>query len=107
MASEIVFKQWQAAISADSKLILIIANCIVFCSFLTYKTSLPVVLESDDYIMLGIDLSNTDNLTSLVDEIGLDRSVPTLLFSEVAVTYMTSSRYRNISHLMHVQRHNI
>ncbi|XP_033899386.3 tRNA wybutosine-synthesizing protein 4 [Acipenser ruthenus] len=52
----------------------------------------PLVLSSADYRLVGVDLKALGGLESALREAGLQTSAPTLLLSEVVLTYMDNTR---------------
>ncbi|MGH0158753.1 UNVERIFIED_CONTAM: hypothetical protein FKN15_055516 [Acipenser sinensis] len=52
----------------------------------------PLVLSSADYRLVGVDLKALGGLESSLREAGLQISAPTLLLSEVVLTYMDNTR---------------
>ncbi|XP_078514900.1 tRNA wybutosine-synthesizing protein 4 isoform X2 [Lissotriton helveticus] len=51
-----------------------------------------VGLHGDDYMLLGIDLSDLSLLEDGLKQVGMDPASPTLLLAEVVLTYMDNSR---------------
>ena len=45
--------------------------------------------------MLGVDLTKLDVLQRVLGKLGVDNNAPTLLMSEVALTYLKANRYCN------------
>jgi len=52
-----------------------------------------VVLNTQSLKLLGVDLCQPDLLTRVLEAVGVDCSLPTLILSEVVLTYLPPSRY--------------
>ncbi|XP_075886943.1 tRNA wybutosine-synthesizing protein 4 [Nelusetta ayraudi] len=48
----------------------------------------PVFLSSDQYNLLGVDIREKDQLEAALGEVGFDWTAPTMILSEVVLTYM-------------------
>ena len=53
-----------------------------------------VVLNTPSLKLLGVDLCQPDLLTRVLKAVGVDCSLPTLILSEVVLTYLPPSRYQ-------------
>lgn len=53
-----------------------------------YISSGPVFLSSDQYNLLGVDIREKDQLEAALGEVGFDWTAPTMILSEVVLTYM-------------------
>ncbi|MED6233967.1 Leucine carboxyl methyltransferase 1, partial [Ataeniobius toweri] len=56
------------------------------------------VLDSDRYCILGADLRDISSLDEKLKKFQLDPELPTLLFSECVLVYMTPSQSSNLVH---------
>lgn len=56
----------------------------LFC----FVSSGPVFLSSDQYNLLGVDIREKDQLEAALGEVGFDWTAPTMILSEVVLTYM-------------------
>lgn len=57
-----------------------------FCC--AYVSSGPVFLSSDQYHLLGVDIREKDQLEAALGKVGFDWTAPTMILSEVVLTYM-------------------
>ena len=55
---------------------------------------LIVVLNTENLKLLGVDLCRPDLLTTVLDAVGVNFALPTLILSEVVLTYLQPSRYQ-------------
>jgi len=53
-----------------------------------------VVMNTENLKLLGVDLCRPDLLTAVLEAVGIDFSLPTLILSEVVLTYLPPARYR-------------
>lgn len=58
-----------------------------------YCDGIGYVYGSDNYILIGVDLSNVSRLEEICNLCGLQYDAPTLFLSECAVTYMRKNEY--------------
>jgi len=52
------------------------------------------VLNAENLKLLGVDLCRPDLLTTVLEAVGVDFMLPTLILSEVVLTYLSPDRYR-------------
>ena len=50
-------------------------------------------MKTEDYFLLGIDLTSLETLSDVMKHIGVNTSQPTMFLSEFALAYMPASRY--------------
>lgn len=63
-----------------------------------YINNNEIVLFTDDYILIGADLQNIQNLDFICKEIGISYLVPTLFLSECAIVYMDTNSSDSLIH---------
>lgn len=49
-------------------------------------------LSSDQYNLLGVDIREKDQLEAALGEVGFDSTAPTMILSEVVLTYMETQQ---------------
>lgn len=52
----------------------------------------PVFLSSDQYHLLGVDIREKDKLEVALGQVGFDFTAPTMILSEVVLTYMETQQ---------------
>ena len=57
-----------------------------------------VVLNTQNLKLVGVDLCRPDLLTAVLEAVGIDFSLPTLILSEVVLTYLPPARYRHVNY---------
>jgi len=56
-----------------------------------------IVLNTQNLKLLGVDLCRPDLLTSVLEAVDIDFGLPTLILSEVVLTYLSPARYDELS----------
>jgi hypothetical protein len=56
-----------------------------------------VVLESQNYVLVGFDMRKTEKLLPLFEHLSLDSEAPTLILAEVVLTYIEDTQW--VAHL--------
>ena len=51
------------------------------------------VLNTENYKLIGVDLTQLKQLEDVLRQVGVDFSAPSLFVSEVVITYMSHKRY--------------
>ena len=65
------------------------------CNFLCFLNALSIFAEitSNDYSLIGCDLTDLNRLDKVIDSVHFNKEFPTLLLSEVVLTYVNKERY--------------
>lgn len=58
------------------------------CFSFARVSSGPVFLSSDRYHLIGVDIREKDKLEAALGQVGFDWTAPTMILSEVVLTYM-------------------
>ncbi|XP_028663349.1 tRNA wybutosine-synthesizing protein 4 [Erpetoichthys calabaricus] len=85
---EDVVKRKAALIKADSRLQEILEDA----ELVPHDQNRELVIRGIDYRLVGIDLKELDKLGRVLIEAGISPEAPTLLISEVVLTYMENSK---------------